>query len=334
MSIINAMHNFHFLRPLWLMALPLLWALVWWLARRHKNDGDWSSFIDTELLSALRLDTASVSGLRPWSVLALLWTVVVLALAGPSWERDLTEAYRAPADWIFVLDLSPSMAATDVSPTRVTRARYVLDDLLSEAKDARVGLVAFSDEAYTVTPLTQDVATVRALLPPLAPDIMPSPGDHLGPALLQAEKLLETAGNNDQRIVVLTDGFDDPSAVLSAAAKIRSHGVTLNVVGIGTASGAPMQNTEGQFSNDTQGRTKLTRLDTDKLKQLAHTGGGGYADISQVSGLINYLKATPHTTGESIAAQGIEVSHWRDDGVWLLPVLLILAGLLARRGWL
>ena len=327
-------NSFHFLRPLWLIALPLLWLLVYWLARRHKGDGDWSSVIDAELLPSLRLDAASVSGMRPWPWLALLWSLAALALAGPSWERNETAAYRAPADWVFVLDLSPSMAAKDIAPNRITRARYALDDLLGAAHDARVALVAFSDEPYTVTPLTQDVATVRALLPPLAPDIMPSPGDHLAPALNQAEKLLQAAGNNDQRIVVLTDGFDDPAAVLSAAAKLKARGVTLSVVGIGTAGGAPLQNADGRFAKDAQGRSLLARLDADQLQQLAKTGGGGYVDIAQLPSLIAYLQAEPHSAGGAIAAQGIEVSHWRDGGVWLLPALLLLAGLLARRGWL
>ena len=328
------MHDFHFLRPFWLLALPLLWGLVFWLARRRKAEGDWSALIDAELLPALRLDAASVAGMRPWPWLALLWTLAVLALAGPSWERIQTTAYRAPADWVFVLDLSPSMAAGDVAPNRVTRARYALDDMLGAAKDARVGLVAFSDEAYTVTPLTQDVATVRALLPPLAPDIMPSPGDHLAPALEQAEKLLQAAANNDQRIVVLTDGFDDPSAVLTAASKLKARGVTLSVVGIGTAAGAPLQNADGHFAKDAQGRSQLARVDTDKLRQLANTGGGGYADIAQVQVLISYLQAAPHSAEGAVAAQGVEVEHWRDEGVWLLPAVLLLAALLVRRSWL
>ena len=334
MNYSEMLNQFHFLRPLWLLALPLLWLLVWWLARRRKNDGDWSVLIDAELLPALRLDAASVAGMRPWSLLTLLWTCVVLALAGPCWERDLTDAYRAPADWVFVLDLSPSMNATDVAPNRITRARYALDDLLGAAHDARVGLVVFSDEAYSVTPLTQDVATLRALLPPLVPDIMPSAGDHLAPALARAEQLLQAGGTHDQRIVVLTDGFDDPAAVLSAAAKLRARGITLSVVGIGTAGGAPLQNADGKFAQDGQGNSKLARLDSDKLKQLANTGGGGYVDIAQLAGLIAYLQAAPHSAGDAVAAQGVEVSHWRDEGVWLMPLLLLLAALLARRSWL
>jgi Ca-activated chloride channel family protein len=334
MSIAAAFNAFHFLRPWWLLALPALGLLLWWLARRRKAEGDWAALIDAELLPALRLDAASAAGMRPWPLLALLWSLAVLALAGPSWERDLTDAYRAPADWVFVLDLSPSMMAGDVAPNRMTRARYALDDLLGAAHDARVGLVAFGDEAYSVTPLTQDVATVRALLPPLEPGIMPEPGDHLAPALEQAAKLLQAGGTRQQRIVVLTDGFDDPAAVLAAASKFKARGITLSVVGIGTAGGAPLQNADGQFAKDGQGHALLSRVDSGQLQQLANTGGGGYVDAAQLPALINYLQAEPSVSGGAIAAQGVEVAHWRDEGVWLLPLILLLAAVLARRDWL
>lgn len=334
MNFSELIHDFHFLRPLWFIALPLLWLLVFWLARRRKNDGDWSKLIDAELLTELRLDAGKVSGMRPWPWLLLLWSLSVVALAGPSWQRNQTAAYRAPADWVFILDLSPSMMATDLSPNRITRARYALDDMLGAAHDARAGLVVFSDEAYTVTPLTQDVATVRVLLTPLAPEIMPSPGDHLAPALHQAEKLLQAVANSNQRIVILTDGFDDPAAVLTAAAQLKSRGITLSVVGIGTPSGAPLQNADGQFTNDAQGRAQITQLNIEQLKQLANTGGGAYADIAQISSLIKYLQTTSPTAGQASEAEGVAVTHWQDGGVWLLPALLLLAGLLARRAWL
>lgn len=334
MSATDFIHAFHFLRPQWLLALPLLWALAAWLARRHGSDGDWSGLIDAQLLPALRLDSGAGAGMRPWPWLALAWSIAVLALSGPSWQRDQTGAYRSPAAWVFVLDLSPSMAATDLAPNRVTRARYALDDMLGAARDARVALVVFSDEAYVVTPLTQDVATVRALLPPLAPDIMPSPGDHLAPALEQAGKLLQQAGGRDQRIVVLSDGFDDPAAAFSAAAALKARGVTLNVVGIGTAGGAPQPAAGGGYLQDSHGVTRLARLDADRLRQLAASGGGDYVDIAQLPGLISALQSAPRSAGGAVAVQGVEVAQWRDAGVWLLPPLLILAALLARRRWL
>ena len=124
--------------------------------------------IDPELLPALRLPVGG--GGSPWRLLVTAWTLAVLALAGMTWERDQSMGFRAPSDWVLVMDLSPSMAATDVPPDRATRAHYLVSDLLNAAQDTRVALVVFAGEAHTVAPLTSDVATMRALLPPLDPE--------------------------------------------------------------------------------------------------------------------------------------------------------------------
>jgi Ca-activated chloride channel family protein len=331
----DMIHPLHFLRPAWLLALPVIWGWVFWLARRQSRDGNWAMLIDPELLPGLRLAAGGAKDARsPWPWLALAWTLAVLALAGPAWEKDTTAAWRAPAAWVLVLDLSPSMATTDLAPNRVTRARYAIDDLLAAARDARVGLVAFGDEAFTVTPLTDDVATVRALLPSLTPDVMPSRGDNLAPALDQAEKLLTQTGQKHGQIVLLSDGFSDPTAAFAAAQRLHGQGTTLNVVGIGSAAGAPLARPGGGFDLDARGQPRLARLDTDRLRQLAASGGGRYVDLADLPSLIGGLQAGSGHSGGATGMAGIEVAHWRDAGVWLLPWLLLLAALLGRRGWL
>jgi Ca-activated chloride channel family protein len=337
MNFHTLLQDFHFIRPLWLLALPVLLGMVVWLARQRARGEDWSGVIDAELLPALQLDTHSSAGdksARPWPWLAMAWTLAVLALAGPSWQQDSAQAYRAPAAWVLVLDLSPSMNAADLSPNRVTRARYALDDILSAARDARVGMVAFSDEPYTVTPLTQDVATVRALMPSLAPEMMPSAGDHLAPALAQAQQLLSASGAHDKHIVVVTDGFDDPAAALRTAAALKKQGIAISVVGAGTPGGAPLRSANGSFTQGSNGQPQLTTLNVDQLQQLASSGGGQYVDIGNLGRLLSTLQNTSERPGEAMAAQGVEVAHWLDAGAYLLPVLLLLVALLTRRRWL
>jgi Ca-activated chloride channel homolog len=330
----DLIQHLHFLRPAWLLALPLLWGLSLWLARRHASDGDWARLVDRDLLPGLRLAGDGQRGRTPWPWLALAWTLASLAMAGPSWQRETSTAYRGNSAWVLVLDLSPSMKAADLTPNRVTRARYALDDLLTAAHDARVGLVAFSDEAYTVTPMTDDVATIRALLPPLNPDIMPSAGDNLAPALEQAGKLLTQAGAGNGQVVVLTDGFSDPAAAFNAAAKLKSRSVTINVVGIGTRTGAPVSQAGGGFAQNAQGKLSLVRLDEDRLRQVAMMGGGHYVGLAQLPTLIGDLQARQSRTSQARAEKNIQVAHWLDGGIWLLPFLLLATALLARRGWL
>ncbi len=330
----DVIQHLQFLRPWWLLALPLLWGLCIWLARRNGGESGWTQLIDAELLDSLRLDGGGKRGRSPWPWLALAWTLAVLALAGPSWQQAPSLAYRGNSAWILVLDLSPSMLAADLSPNRVTRARYALEDLLNGTQDARVGLVAFSDEPYTVTPLTDDVATVRALLPPLAPDIMPSAGDNLAPALGQAAILAKQGGGKNAQVVVLTDGFSDPAAAFSAAKNLQSKNISISVVGIGTRAGAPLSQAGGGFVQNAKGHMNLARLDTERLQQLAASGGGRYADLTQLPSLIAYLQSGADRTSRATENKDIRVAHRLDGGVWLLPLLLLITALLARRGWL
>lgn len=324
---------FHFLRPAWLLALPPLLALAAWFALRRSRDGAWARLIDPALLPGLRLDGGS-GGRGPWPLLGLVWALAVLALAGPAWQRETTPAFRAPNAWVLVLDLSPSMAARDLAPDRVSRARYAIDDLLAAVGDGQVALVAFGDDAYTVTPLTRDVATVKALLPPLSPDILPAAGDHLAPALDVAAGLLQRAGATHGQVVVLTDGFDDPAAAFAAAGRLRSQGARLRVVSVGTRAGAPVPNADGSFGTDGKGATPLARLDPDRLRQLAASGGGDLTPLDALPDLIGRLRAAAAHTGGATLQQGVRVARWRDAGIWLLPVLLLGAALMGRRGWL
>jgi len=329
---LSALRAFHFLHPAWLLALPPLWALVAWLARRGRREGGWGQVIDAGLLPALRLPMSGRTH-SPWWLLATVWTLAALALAGMTWQRAESVGFRAPTDWILVLDLSPSMAAADVPPNRVARAHYLISDLLNAARDTRVALIAFAGDAHTVAPLTSDVATIRALLPPLEPSIMPEAGDALAPALDEAARLMSTVMSRRPQIVVLTDGIADPAEALGAARRLRDRGATLDVVGIGTSSGAPQPNGEGTFLRDAEGRSVLSKLPVDQLERLAEAGGGRYVPLSEADALIAELsRRTPASEVETPAGPG--VSLWRNAGIWLLPPLVLLVPLLARRGWL
>lgn len=329
---LSTLRSFHFLHPAWLLVLAPLWALIAWLGLRGTRAGSWSQVIDSELLPALRLEGGQ-RGAAPWWLFAAVWTLTALALAGPAWQREQSPAFRAPHDWLVLLDLSPSMSARDVTPDRVTRARYVIDDILSAAHDARVGLIVFAGDVHAVTPLTSDVETVRALLRPLAPGIMPVPGDLLAPALEEARRLLESVASRDARIVVLTDGFSDPSRALESAAQLRARGVPIDIIGIGSASGAPAPGNDGSFARDDQGRPVLVRLPTDLLQRLAAAGGGEYAGVGAERHLIASLQQQRSENLASEKIANVEFDTWRNEGIWLLPPLLLLAALIARRGW-
>lgn len=324
----------HFLHPLWLVALPPLLILLAWLSKTTRHDAQWSRIVDPELLAMLRVKT-NPKGSYAWLLLGLLWTLAVVALAGPAWTRLQSPAFKGESAWVLVLDLSPSMAATDLAPNRVTRARYLMADLLGEAHDNRVGLVVFAGESHTVTPLTSDVATVRMLLKPLTPRLMPESGDNLAPALEEAGRLLQAGAAQHGQVIVLSDGFADPAESLRVAQTLRQQGITVQVIGIGTSTGAPEPTDQGGFARDANGRTEVTRLQADELRRLATAGGGDYFSVGEVPRLVQSSSARqPHEMDTNADTAQAQLSSWRNEGIWLLPPLLLLAALLARRGWL
>ena len=331
---VSALHQLRFLHPAWLLFVPPLLLFAGWMRFRQSRAGAWSKVMDAELAAALRLEKGgAVSG--PWLLFAAMWTLSALAIAGPAWERLPSMGFRAPDDWVIVLDLSPSMTVADVSPDRVTRARFAIDDLLGAAHDARVGLIAFAGEAHTVVPLTSDVATIRGLLPPLSPTLMPESGDLLGPALTQAGRLLRQAGSRHAKIIVLTDGTSDPSQGLSASQQLAAQGAEVEIVGVGTADGAPLKDAKGGFVHDEQGRSVLAKLPTDELQRIASAGHGQYWTLDQLKLLIAALggrRANP-LQDDGVATEQ-KVESWRNEGVWLMLPILRLALMLARRGWI
>ena len=312
-------YGLHFLRPMWLLALPALWWIGWQLGRRAASDGAWARLIDADLLPSLTLDERQSGGFSPWPWITLAWTLATIALAGPAWDKQTGPAFQRSAATVLVLDLSPSMDARDLSPDRVSRARYALDDLLGGIGDGRVGLVAFGAEAYTVAPLTHDVATVRALLPPLVPDILPTAGDALTPALHEAERLLQGSPPTEARIVVVSDGVADPDEAADVARSLRARGMRISVLGIGSA------NSDG---------SPFTRFQPGPLQSLADAGGGRYSGLDDLGRFAASLSGSGAAQGGSRQADDVALSVWRDSGYWLVPLLLVLGTLLARRGWL
>jgi Ca-activated chloride channel homolog len=332
---LSGLHMFHFLRPQWLLALPVLVLLVVWGMRRgHGGDGAWARLIDAQLLPLLRL--SGRQGERSaWVLIGCAWTLAVLALASPTWERAVTPGYRVPGAWVVLLDLSPSMGAGDVMPDRATRARFAVADLLGAAKDARVALVVFAGEPYTVTPLTTDVATIRTLLQPLAPQLMPETGHELAPALIEASRLLRAGNAGRGQVIVLTDGFDDEDRALAVSKGLKRQGIGIHVVGIGTPSGAPERDANGGFVRDERGNILVTRMQSDLLERLAATAGGRLVPLSRLQDLIGTLEqARPPDLDPGDSPQDPSVASWRNAGIWLVPPLLVFVALLARKGWI
>ncbi len=326
----DILQQLHLLRPAWLLALLPLALLCGWLMRHHGTpDTAWQRAIDPDLLPHL-LDSETGRPRRLPLLLGAGWLLAAVALAGPVWEKLPQPVLQQRDALVVVLDLSLSMYATDVSPTRLQRARFKLHDLLQQREEGLTGLVVYSGDAHVVTPLTDDTATIANLLPALTPDLMPLYGSNPVAGVALAADLLANAEVTYGRILLVTDDLTERD--LQALPASLGNRWQLSILGVGTTAGAPVKLGDGLL-RDRSGEIVIPQLPRDRLQALAAATGGRYSDLRMDDGDLEYLVPPP---APDVELQEIEqrFDQWRERGHWLVVLLLPLAALAARRGWL
>ncbi len=323
--------DFQFLRPEWLYAIPLVLLVAVWLGRRRLGAGNWQQVVDEALMPFVLSRTPGRGRDFRWWLLGLGGVLAVVALAGPAWERIEQPVFRAEQALVIALDLSRSMDAQDIAPSRLVRARLKILDILERRSSGQTALVVYSANAFTVTPLTTDTDTVAALVNSLSTDIMPSRGSYPAVAMRKGQQLLDQAGAGYGEVLLITDGGSSPTAE-DAARDLRAAGYSLSVLGVGTKDGAPIPRQSGGFVTDNRGKIALPRLEETGLRSLAEAGGGRFAVLTPDNRDLDAL-----LSGEVMAAaasdESLATDRWREEGPWLVLLLLPLAALAFRRGW-
>jgi Ca-activated chloride channel family protein len=332
---IQALTYFHWLRPWWLLALLPLLVLFVVFYRRTRNPEDWRQICDAGLLPHVLIGQPGTAARYPAWLLLTCGILVILALAGPVWERLPAPVFRNVSALVIVLDLSIAMDAADLKPNRLERARFKIADILRERKDGQTALLVYGGDAFTVTPLTDDTATIESQLAALSTALMPVQGSRIDLGLQAAARLLKQAGLKVGDLLLVTSGTGAKQAE-GTVRQIRAEGYRLSVLGVGTEQGAPVPLPEGGFLKDERGGILLPRLDSSHLRNLASTGGGLYRNLTADSGDIDVLlrfldqSINPDQGG----GRAMNIDQWQERGPWLLLLVLPLAALSFRRGWL
>jgi Ca-activated chloride channel family protein len=326
--------QFHFLRPDWFWALVPLGLLAGALLWRLRQGDGWRAVCDAHLLRHLLVGRAERRRTLPLVLLSLAWLVAVLALAGPTWSQTPQPVFRTTDARVIVMDLSRSMDAGDVNPSRLQRARFKVADILERSGEGHTGLIAFAGDAFVVSPLTEDANTIAALLPALATSVMPAQGSRLDRGISKATELLIQAGFSAGNILVIADGGADDRA-RKAAAEAAGRGYRVSVMSIGTPEGAPVPLPDGDFLKDSSGNIVIPRVDHGALKDLAADGRGRYTPMTPDARDLDYLLATESADAFDMEATAVNETSdaWAEQGPWLVLLLLPLVALTFRRGW-
>jgi Ca-activated chloride channel family protein len=324
--------DFHWVRPEWLLLIPAVVVLAVLLARRQLGAGQWRDVVDAELMPYVLSRTPGRGIDWRWWLLGVVGVIASLAMAGPAWQRIDQPVFRAEQALVVALDLSRSMDAQDVEPSRLARARLKILGMLDRRQSGQTALLVYTSSAFTVTPLTDDNDTIAALVNSLTTDIMPSRGSYPEAGIRKGQSLLEQAGVGYGEVLLITDGGTSPSAE-AAARDLREAGFTLSILGVGTREGAPIPRLSGGFVTDNRGRIAVARLEERGLRDLADAGGGRFALLSPDDADIDFLLSGEIRAAATASEDSLASDQWREEGPWLLLLLLPLAALAFRRGW-
>ncbi|RON52598.1 VWA domain-containing protein [Pseudomonas frederiksbergensis] len=322
--------DFHFLRPLWLLLalfgalLPLLWRRSHDLQRRLRGN------IAEHLLPHLLITPQDQQRLRPVHLVCALLILGALAAAGPTWEQDRPDFLENRAPLIIAIDLSPSMDASDVSPSRLEAAKYKLHDLIQRRAGARSGLIAYAGSAHLVLPPTDDPALLNTFIQALSTDLIAKQGKNVGAVIEQAKRLL-AAEKTPGTLLLITDGAD--TAQLNDLDKLLDDSpLQVLILAVGSEDGGIIHDASGQPRTDSNGRPALGNFDQAALKQLASALGAPLGSLTLNNDDLDWIELHAQQHFQSASDEQREL-HWKDAGYWLCWPLLLIAFFSVRKGW-
>ena len=325
--------NLHFLRPLWFIAMIPALAVYYLVFFSNRISENWERVCDPSLLPHIISSQNRQYGFFTHTLILLTLILIITALAGPVWQKLPANIYRSQSALVVILDLSQSMNADDIKPSRLERARYKLIDLLQTRQEGETALVVYAGDAFTVTPLTTDTRTIRTQLSALETGLMPIQGARADIALLKASELLKQAGRKQGDILLMTDEvnvfFD-----IQAAEKISEQGYRISVLSIGTKEGAPIKLDNGGFLKDRQGDIVIPKVKAEAMQAVADAGKGIYLPLSvddtDLKNLESLLAVQPQQS--ELEQVDFKTDQWREEGPLLLLCVMPVLMLLFRRG--
>lgn len=276
------MFRFEDIIYLYLLAvIPILALLRFMMTRAQKKR--LKKFGDPQLVKQLMPD---VSRWRPsvkfWLLQAALALIIVM-LARPQFGTKISQEKRQGIETLICMDISNSMLAQDVTPSRLDRCKMMVENLVDNFTDDKIGLIVFAGDAFIQLPITSDYVSAKMFLADIQPSMIATQGTDIALAIGKAANSFTQEEGIGKAIIVITDGEDHEGGAIEAAKDARKKGMRVYVLGVGSAGGAPIPDGNGGYMKDRGGNTVMTRLNQDMCRQIAQAGGGAYIHVDNNS---------------------------------------------------
>lgn len=318
-------NKFIFANPewLWLLLAVVAIPIIYFLLRLYRNR-KLRSFGNVGVLNTLMPDYSGVRGWVKVVLFSLAIGFVALALARPQTGSKLRSTEVEGREVVLVVDVSNSMLAEDVTPSRMARTRYSISRLVERMKEDRLGIVAFADEAEVLLPITGDYKMAESMVKRLSPSLIANQGTDIGEALEVALlSFTESTKDSHSRVVILiTDGEEHNQRTEAAIESAKAQGVMVCAIGIGTPEGVPLK-IDGKLIEDEEGKMVVTKLGEPLLQQIAEATGGIYVRSRNDSfGLEEIIERLDQI--EETKLTQITFEEYDEQYQWFLAAALLL----------
>lgn len=319
--------GFHFEQVYWLWGL-ILPVLLWWLPRAQLREDLFDRlkhYADDHLLPYLVIQNNEESQKTKhlFFIWSLLWSLVILAMAGPRWDYKEIHIFEPSTSLVILLDISRSMEGADVRPSRLARARQEIEDFLEQGDQMKIGLIAFASIAHVVSPITDDHHTIRHLLPALSVNLNRLQGSRLSDALSRGARLLSgQPDGNAKAMLLVSDGDFDESGLIEQVQHLTQSGIHVYTMGIGDEQGATIPDGKSGWIKNKMGKRVISKLNVKGLEKIAETGKGIYvqADYRGKDTRLLHQQIQMNMPAPKVQENSIRV--WHERFYWLILLML------------
>jgi Ca-activated chloride channel family protein len=334
---LDLISDFHFIRPIWLLCFVALIIFIWVNKYTAKSSVNWTKFINQNLLKHISVSNQGKGISNPIKYLWLSLALAIVAVSGPTFSKKKTPSYENIIPTIIILDVSWSMNAVDIKPTRLEHAKIKINNWLKLHNGDKHAFIVYSGFANPVIPITFDSETITNLLPSISPEIMPSVGSKIEKAFELALEFVENANLTNANILVFTDGISKSSMDASyLLLKNNSIKTKIGIISISKKRAVVKYTNSNKFVHySSQDSKKLLMADVDNgnTKKLANKLDGYFSkitidntDINDIHLYFNDGDLSNHKKNAT------KYDSWNDIGFWLLLFLIPIALLAFRRG--
>lgn len=264
---------------LWMLPVLVLVRFIGWRRRRAKL----RKFGDPELLKALMPNVSSYRPTVKFGLLLAALALLILMVARPQMGSKISHDKRQGIETIICLDISNSMLAEDVAPSRLDKSKMLVENLVDKFTNDKIGLIVFAGDAFVQLPITSDYVSAKMFLQNISPSLIQTQGTNIAQAISLASKSFTQQENIGRAIIVITDGENHEVGAQDAAQMANKKGINVFILGIGNAKGAPIPMGDGSYLTDNAGNTVMTALNEQMCRELAQAGKGQYIHVDNTS---------------------------------------------------